>query len=659
MAIRVQIDGYDSLEQIGVGGMAAVYKARKISIDKTVAIKVLFPYLATDASFTERFQREAKAAASIQHENIVNVIDFGESEGSFYIVMEYYQGRTLEDLMKDRPGVPFDVAVQIVLEVAYGLEAAHNLDIVHRDIKPANVIFTDQGGIKVADFGLAKKSDSVTMITQLGKVIGTPAYMSPEQAAGRPVGTSSDIFALGVVAYELFGRKKPFEGKSYSDVLEKIQTFAPVSVTQMNPLVEPDFAAIVARMLQKNDRDRYPNATGVIADLETAMEKAKITRDRRRLGSYIKNPDAYDAAALDKTVTHCLSRGTFYLQKGQHHLDDAALEFRRILFVDPNNERARKNLDRIRSQQGNAPNRTITLDAQAAAVSTAPTTTSAVPVRANSNTNVKTPRRVRRWIVGGGGAVALAGLAVALWFVATEPARIAPSPNVAPATSSMAERNTDGASVAQHDASKTPVRSNADSIAAAARADSVRLAGSPGSPGSNEPKRAVTSAANPRTTTASNPNTESKGTNANVAKQPPVVASRDAGNASRTPTEKSTAPKDTAADGTKPAIAESVATKTGGGTPTKPANDKPVLPRPPDGTLSVFYLGGVGEFFVNGKRFAQQPPFDGVAMAPGTYRMACRMSGDAAPKEITVTIRSNKETVIEYELGRAPVVSEE
>src|SRR4030095_15420624 len=297
MAIRVQIEGYDSLEQIGVGGMAAVYKARKISIDKTVAVKVLFPYLATDTSFTERFQREAKAAASIQHENIVNVIDFGESEGSFYIVMEYYQGRTLEDLMKERAGVPLDVAVQIILEVAYGLEAAHHLDIVHRDVKPANIIFTNQGGIKVADFGLAKKSDSMTMITQQGKVIGTPAYMSPEQAAGRAVGTASDVFSLGVVAYELFGRRKQFEGKPYSEVLEKIQSHRPASVTQVNPVVGPEFAAVVGRMLEKSDRDRYPNATAVIADMEAAMEKSKISRDRRRLASYIKDPNGYDAAS--------------------------------------------------------------------------------------------------------------------------------------------------------------------------------------------------------------------------------------------------------------------------------------------------------------------------------------------------------------------------
>jgi serine/threonine protein kinase len=639
MAIRVQIDGYDSLEQIGVGGMAAVYKARKISIDKTVAIKVLFPYLATDASFTERFQREAKAAASIQHENIVNVIDFGESEGSFFIVMEHYQGRTLEDLMKARPGIPFDVAAQIILEVAYGLEAAHHLDIVHRDIKPANIIFTDQGGIKVADFGLAKKSDSMTMITQLGKVIGTPAYMSPEQAAGRPVGTSSDIFSLGVVAYELFGRRKPFEGKSYSDVLEKIQTFAPNSVTSVNPIIEPEFAAIIARMLEKNDRDRYPNATALIADVEAAMEKAKISRDRRRLSSYIKDPDVYDAAILEKTVTHCLSRGTFYLQKGQHHLDDAALEFRRILFLDPTNARARKNLDRIKSQQGGA-NRTVTLDAQA---SSSPTTDTGVPVRAASN--VKKPGRARRWIVGTSSAAAAAALAVMLWFIAKEPAKIPPSPNVAPSSASMSGRGTEDVSLAQRNATKSTV----DSIATA-RADSIRLAGS------GKPKRAAADASNTRKTTTTTPNTPSKGTKTDATKQPPVVASRDASNTSRTVTEKPVEHPATDTGGTKTAVSDSVAKRTGGDEVVRPPGEKPVVAKPADGTLSVFFLGGVGEFFVNGKRFSQQPPFESAAIAAGTYRMACRMSGDKAPKEITVMIRPNRETVIEYELGRDPRV---
>ena len=653
MAIRVQIDGYDSLEQIGVGGMAAVYKARKISIDKTVAIKVLFPYLATDASFTERFQREAKAAASIQHENIVNVIDFGESEGSFFIVMEYYQGRTLEDLMKARAGIPFDVAAQVILEVAYGLEAAHHLDIVHRDIKPANIIFTDQGGIKVADFGLAKKSDSMTMITQQGKVIGTPAYMSPEQAAGRPVGTSSDIFSLGVVAYELFGRRKPFEGKSYSDVLEKIQTFAPSSVTSVNPIIEPEFASIIARMLEKNDRDRYPNATALITDLEAAMEKSKITRDRRRLNSYIKNPDAYDALVVEKTVAHCLSRGTFYLQKGQHHLDDAALEFRRILFLDPTNERARKNLDRIKSQQGGS-NRTVTIEA-AAAIENAPAssrkTTHAVPARAAKPDGAPRPRR-RATTMRVGGAIVLAGLAVGAWFVMRPSQKIAPSLSVAPSSASMAERPADGIALSKLGEQRNSAGARSDSLAAD-RADTALISG-----GSTEPKRAPATGGKTDASGSSRPSRETSKPMIDDGKSSMAVATRDATKPARAVPEKPGEAQDIAKNGTKSATPDVVAAK-GGGDVSKPAGNRPATTKQPDGTLSVYFLGGVGEFFVNGKRFEQQPPFDGVSLPAGTYRMACRMSGDAAPKEIVVSIQPNQGTVIEYELGHDPVVTTE
>jgi len=302
MAIKVAIEGYDQLEQIGVGGMAAVYRARKVSIDKIVAIKLLFPYLATDESYIERFQREAKAAASIQHENVVNVIDYGESDGAFYIVMEYYDGRTLEQLMKERPGLPPEIAIRILLEVAYGLEAAHALDIVHRDVKPANIIITNQGAIKIADFGLARKSDSVTMVTQQGKVVGTPAYMSPEQAAGRPIGTASDIFSFGVVAYELLSRRKPFEGQSYSDVLEKIQTFEPSRVGIVNPLITPELEIVVKRCLEKSEGARYANAGALVVDLEAAMERGQLSRDRRQLAAYVKDPAQNDAAYAEKTI---------------------------------------------------------------------------------------------------------------------------------------------------------------------------------------------------------------------------------------------------------------------------------------------------------------------------------------------------------------------
>jgi serine/threonine-protein kinase len=238
-----RIRGYDSFEQIAVGGMAVVYKARKQSLKKTVAIKVLLPHLAADTRFITRFQQEAEAAARIQHDNIVNVVDYGKSESSYYIVMEYYDGLTIEELLRTQPRLPVDVALSIVLNVAYGLEAAHAESLVHRDIKPANVIFTRAGGIKIADFGLAKTVDKFTLVTQTGKVVGTPAYMSPEQTRGEPVGTQSDIFSLGVVAYELLTGRRPFDGSSYSEVVDRIQSYEPPQPSSFNPRSRPLFRA--------------------------------------------------------------------------------------------------------------------------------------------------------------------------------------------------------------------------------------------------------------------------------------------------------------------------------------------------------------------------------------------------------------------------------
>jgi serine/threonine protein kinase len=607
MAIHVAIEGYDSLEQIGIGGMAAVYKARKISIDKIVAIKVLFPYLAGDASFVDRFQREAKAAASIQHDNVVNVVDFGESDGSCYIVMEYYDGQTLEDLMKARPGIPVEVAAQILLEVAYGLEAAHKRDIVHRDIKPANIIYTRQGGIKIADFGLAKKSDSVSMITQHGKVIGTPAYMSPEQAAGRPVGPPSDIFSLGVVAYELFGRRKPFEGNTYSEVIEKIQTVTPPSVAVVNPLVDPEFERMVTRMLAKDDRDRHADAGHLIADLEAAMEKSKIARDRRRLAAYIADPDAYDARSSEKTITQCLSRGTFYMQKGEDHLEDALLEFRRILFLDPTNERARKNLERIRTQRGDE-GKTLTLDAQGADLLAAARPQKRGDAdRERPRTRKKARRRIPGWMYAVGVA-GVAGLVAAMLWTGRGPgaAFTAVGQKQAPSQSAMGESPLDLVSGANDGApaSVEPARAASGADNGAARqsaADSVALP--PGSGATDVPA---------------------------VAAAKPAVRALE----------------------TKPTEAKPTETKSA---ETKKAT---VRPEPvPNGTLSVFFLGGVGEVSVNGKHFDHIPPFEGVVMPAGTYRIACRMSGDDVPRELVVAIAPNRETVIEYELGGEPVAS--
>jgi len=591
MAIQVEIEGYEQLEQIGVGGMAAVYRARRSSIDKTVAIKVLFPYLATDAEFIDRFQREARSAASISHENIVNVIDCGESNGSFYIVMDYYDGHTLEALMLERPGLPTDIAVQVVLEVAIGLEAAHARDIVHRDIKPANIIFTSQGGIKIADFGLARKADAIS-VTQEGKVIGTPAYMSPEQAAGRPIGPASDVFSLGVVAYELLSRRKPFEGRTYSEVLERIQTWNPPTLAHVNPLIDADLEAIVARMLAKNESERYSDAHALVADLEAAMDRLKIPRDRRRLAAYARDPQAYEASFQEKVVTESLSRGSFFMQKGESHFDDAALEFRRILFVDPANERARKNLDRIHSKQGGA-NRTIAIDAMQALPGNA-RTIDAAPADGSGSSR---PRRgVPSWVYGAG-AGALLLVAVVWWLNAEHE----------PAMTEQARPAEEPSQAATLDANGAGVLSLHDGENVGRAADTTR-------------------------TEISRPTR--KPVPAPVKKDPVQIAK---------PVKDT---QDTRADNTR----------TSQGTePRRAASEPEKAAR--TGSLSVFFLGGVGEITVDGRPFGHQPPFEAVSLAAGTYRVACRMAGDTEPREVTIRIVPGVTTTIEYERGGDPVVT--
>jgi serine/threonine protein kinase len=599
MAIKVAIEGYDELEQIGVGGMAAVYRARKVSIDKIVAIKVLFPYLATDESYIERFQREAKAAASIQHENIVNVIDYGESDGAFYIVMEYYDGRTLEQLMKERPGLPPEIAIRILLEVAYGLEAAHTLDIVHRDVKPANIILTNQGAIKIADFGLARKSDSATMITQHGKVVGTPAYMSPEQAAGRPIGPPSDIFSFGVVAYELLSRRKPFEGQSYSDVLEKIQTLDPTNIGIVNPLISPELEIVVERCLEKDDRMRYPSAFGLVVDLEAAMEKSHIARDRRQLAAYVKDPERYDAAFAEKTITECLSRGAFFMQKGRTHLEEAVLEYRRVLFLDPSHDRALSNLDKLRAQKNDGPH-TLMMDA----VSTAAHAAVSRSTKSPAGTASRGHRAI--WTTVVAAALILVG-GGAFWMIsnsresAREHAALqAAAPGFKASTKPDASKTVEKdpalavATQALKQGEKKPTRGTMS--ASSSDAGDTRITDAPSRPAPEKPK------------TISKPQSASK---SDVSPKKETVV--------------------------------------------KPREKAAVEP----GSLSVYFLGGVGDVWVDGKLFSRQPPFEKAPLAAGKHRIACRMSEDNETREVTVDIQPGRETVVEYEVGGKPVVSEE
>jgi len=758
MAIHVAIPGYDDLEQIGVGGMAAVYKARQTSIDKTVAIKLLFPYYASDKSFIERFQREAKAAARIQHENIVNIIDFGESEGSYFIVMEYYDGLTLEALLKQHGTLPLDIAVLIMLEVCYGLEAAHSADIVHRDIKPGNIIYTRQGGIKIADFGLAKKSDSVTMITQEGKVIGTPAYMSPEQAAGGAVGPQSDIFSLGVVAFESFCRRKPFEGTSYSEVLEKIQTQAPPSVADINPLIQPDFERIVARMLAKDEDKRYPRASDVIADIEEAMERFKITRDRRKLVAYISDPEAYNAKFREKAIARALSQGSFYMHKGQSHLDEAVLEFKRILYLDPNNDRARRNLERIRVERSRG-ERTVTIDApvtaDAQARARARRARARKPVRAgaggghafrrataaflvlallaaaayaavergwlprpefiaigNHPPSLDAPARVRatsgervafvlRAQDPDGDAVSFSARGLPKGAHLNEDGTFAWPVDVTQAgvfniafTANDGEATAEAVTVVEVTAASLEFDAITDIEVAAGKSATRRLRARSGAgadvsfslaegpegmrvEGDRLTFRAADNAAAGQfaaTVTATDgASTATQTVAVRVTPAPAPVVQAATGRVEWKLPEKADIYVDGAlAKSSANAItldlppgrhtmrAELASGVVGWSETVDVQSDETTRIRAPAlqyGELSVYYLGAVGELDVEGKPFAQQPPFSGVRMPAGDHTVTCRLSGEARGKELTVRIEPGRETVIEYEVGKEPVVT--
>lgn len=344
MQATQRIAGYDSFEQIALGGMAAVYKARKISLDKPVAVKVLYPHLAQDAVFIERFKREARVAAKVQHDNIVNVIDYGEADGTHYIVMEYYDGLTLEDLLKEHSVIPLDICFAVILNVCYGLEAAHSEGLVHRDVKPANVILTKQGSVKIADFGLAKDADQARLVTQADKVVGTPAYMSPEQTRGEPVGAPSDIFSLGVVAHELLCSVRPFEGRTYSAVVDKIQFHNVERISGINPLVDDSFADIITKMLEKEISKRYRHISEVLLDLEEAVDKQNYKRKRRALSDYFRDPDAYLQKFNEEQLEKLRTRPP---RPDRDGVEAQVLYYSRVLALDPADAEAKSELKRL------------------------------------------------------------------------------------------------------------------------------------------------------------------------------------------------------------------------------------------------------------------------------------------------------------------------
>ncbi|MFI4989646.1 MAG: protein kinase [Solirubrobacterales bacterium] len=256
IAGRYRIDG-----RLGFGGMSTVHLALDLRLERQVAVKLLAEHLAEDPTFVSRFQREAQAAARLVHPNIVQVFDSGQDErtGQYFIVMEYIEGQSCAEILRDDGWLDVEQAIAIIDQACEGLHYAHRHGVVHRDVKPGNLLRAREGEVKLADFGIAKATEQ-SSITQVGSVLGTAAYLAPEQARGEEAGPRADLYALGVVTYQLISGRLPYEASSLTELALKQQQEAPPMLDTLVAAVSPQLAEAVAISLALDPEDRYQTA---------------------------------------------------------------------------------------------------------------------------------------------------------------------------------------------------------------------------------------------------------------------------------------------------------------------------------------------------------------------------------------------------------------
>ncbi len=268
IAGRYRLEG-----RLGFGGMSTVHLALDERLERRVAVKLLAEHLADDPTFVSRFQREAQAAARLVHPNIVQIFDSGLDEGTgrHFIVMEYIEGQSCAEILRDDGWLDVEEAVSIIEQACEGLHYAHRHGVVHRDVKPGNLLRSREGEVKLADFGIAKATEQ-SSITQVGSVLGTAAYLAPEQARGEEAGPRADLYALGVVAYQLISGRLPYEATSLTELALKQQQEAPPTLDTLVAAVSPELADAVAIALALDPRERYATAHDMGRAIADAMK---------------------------------------------------------------------------------------------------------------------------------------------------------------------------------------------------------------------------------------------------------------------------------------------------------------------------------------------------------------------------------------------------
>jgi serine/threonine-protein kinase len=340
---------YRLIEEVGQGGMAVVYRAQDLTLQREVAVKILHPHLLAEPESKVRLEREARAVAMLNHDNILQIFDFsGKDSTSSYIVTEFVDGETLKQFLGRRKLPVPELAAVIIIELGNALQHAHALGIIHRDLKPENVMLRKDGALKLMDFGVAQILDLERM-TVTGQILGSPAYLAPEALDGRPLDFRSDVFSAGVMLYQLATGTLPFSGKNPHEVLRRVSEGKFADPRTFNRWITDSLARVIQRALARNPEDRYTNIAAMLEDLRTYVSDAGLVHPKEELRRFITEPESYEPVLLPRMVTALVTSG----QREQLSKRGArTLElWNRALAFDPENAIVLSELRRLENRE--------------------------------------------------------------------------------------------------------------------------------------------------------------------------------------------------------------------------------------------------------------------------------------------------------------------
>ena len=341
------LEGYVPTRPIGSGGMASIYKYENRVTGQVLAVKALHKHVINEKDAKSRFFHEAMASLRLDHKNIVKVLGFGEIQNRPSIAMEYVDGGDLKNLFGKFGILPVEIAAFICYEILRGLDYSHRLGIIHRDIKPSNILIDRSGKVKISDFGISKVSD-LTRLTQSGEILGTPAYMSPEQAGGEKIDERTDLFSTGVILYEMLTKVNPFIAENPSITLLNIVRCDPKPLFEINPAIPFKMEAAIDNLMARDADKRYQTAAEAAADMKRIMlENEANPFDQTQFRTFLADPGSYIAQSNVTSSLIFLEKGKSLVQDINEYPERAMVEFYRTLFLDPQNPEAKQYITSI------------------------------------------------------------------------------------------------------------------------------------------------------------------------------------------------------------------------------------------------------------------------------------------------------------------------